>query len=315
MKRIQIALLVTISTLSFNGMLCETSAQDTDLQVYTLDNETELKIRTVLNTRADFDFDENTISDLMEFLKANQVQVVLDVSAEDAGLTVDEIFSLSLQDITIRSALNIILKSFDCTFIVEDEVLKFVSADAAIDQMQTKIYDVSDLSANSDELMDTIQELALPDSWEQNGGTARINSLIVNERGLLLISQDEKGHELIGKLLTGIRSAVKDKGAAVSSTPLVTTEMFVVSENLKTDAVDIVRMIQQTMPDIDWKDEQHHFIKSFGSIVVVKQTSPVAKRIEKELAKVGVFKRNQSGFGGGSFGQASNGGVFSVPSK
>ena len=71
------------------------------------------------------DFTEQPLEDVVNFLQEEyEIPIQLDIPAlEDAGLTSDEPVTISLQNITLRSALRIMLKNLQLTYIIQDEVM------------------------------------------------------------------------------------------------------------------------------------------------------------------------------------------------
>lgn len=74
------------------------------------------------------------------------LQVILDESAKDTitrDSEIDENFSL--YETSLRSALDLLLKKYDCTFTIQEGVLVILSIDKAEQERIVRMYDVSDI--------------------------------------------------------------------------------------------------------------------------------------------------------------------------
>ncbi|MCP4464168.1 MAG: hypothetical protein GY819_15360, partial [Planctomycetaceae bacterium] len=114
------------------------------------ENKRDQVILDALSKDARFDFFETRFEDVLaELTDDYNVQVVLDESAADNNLDEETLITRKLENISLRSALRIILGPYQCTYVIKDEVLKIVSSDAALDveNMPIVIYNVGDLVA------------------------------------------------------------------------------------------------------------------------------------------------------------------------
>jgi len=182
----------------------------TTIQFY---NEVEQAILESLNKRIDFDFDDELIADVVASLNTTyglNIQV-LD-SARDHGLVDDEPVSIALSNITLRSGLRLLLDKYDCAFVVQDEVLKIISRDESEEPeyFAKVIYDVTDLKTTSEsDLPEAIMAIIDRDSWDKNGGVAKVFPLTVNQRNLIVVNQKREVHDLIDRFLDRLRVVSK----------------------------------------------------------------------------------------------------------
>jgi hypothetical protein len=169
----------------------------------------EKALREPLNASG-LDFTEQPLSDVAQFI-ADEYKIPVYVAVEDlteAGIAPDEPVTVKLQQISLQSALRLMLKSKNLTYIVRNEVLEITTRDAANAALTICVYDVRDLVKPGDDvelarLVDAIVSCVTHGSWSQNGGgDAQIRAL---QPGVLVVSQTDATHRQIGALLGAVR--------------------------------------------------------------------------------------------------------------
>ena len=74
------------------------------------------------------------------------IEIQIDHRAlEDIGIGSDTPITRNLKGITLRSALRLMLKEMDLTYVVRDEVLQITTPEEAESELTTKVYPVADL--------------------------------------------------------------------------------------------------------------------------------------------------------------------------
>src|SRR4051794_16023321 len=98
-------------------------------------------------TPTGLDFTDSPLKDVAEGLSTDyNIPVQLDKQAlEEAGVGTDAPVTVSLHNITLRSALRLMLKSLGLTYIIQDEVLLITTKETAEQQLVVKVYPVADL--------------------------------------------------------------------------------------------------------------------------------------------------------------------------
>ena len=130
------------------------------------------------------------------------------VALEEAGIGTDSPVTRTLNNISLRSALRLILHRLQLTWIVRDEVLLITTKESAEKDLDTCVYNMQGLVDDSDPksvkaLIDVICGCVQVDTWAVNGGgQAEIRPL---PSGLLVISQTQAAHEQVSMLLNKIR--------------------------------------------------------------------------------------------------------------
>lgn len=159
------------------------------------------------------DFIEEPLSGVAEYLsKLHCIQIQIDTRAlEDVNMGLDIPATRSLRNVTLRSALNLILGDLDLTWIIQDEVLLITTPEEAERHLLTRVYDVGTLVTVQDEDgrvwhdLDTLREAIIgsidPVSWNVIDGPGRIGSLQCGKASILVVSQTRTIQNRIANLL------------------------------------------------------------------------------------------------------------------
>lgn len=105
----------------------------------------EKQIVEKLNEPIAIEFIANPLSDVANFLSEQlAIPVLLDHRAlEEIGVSPDEEIELVISNVTCRSALNLLLREHDLTYVIRDETLQITSVDVADSLLETRVYDVN----------------------------------------------------------------------------------------------------------------------------------------------------------------------------
>ena len=172
-------------------------------------NRNEQRIVTALQSRvrAQIDFIEQPLRDVAAILSEEYgFPIMIDQPALDTvGASADLAVSLQVHNVSLKSALNLMLKSnaSQLSYIVDNEVLMITSAEEAAAHMEAVIYDLGQitelLGSNIEEISKIISETVARDAWEINGTGEGTMQPLSNQ--YLVISQSQAVHEDIAKLL------------------------------------------------------------------------------------------------------------------
>lgn len=108
----------------------------------------EADIRRALSRPITFEFEDTPLRDVMAFIKeyAN-INVILDPNGlAGVGVEPDQPVTLTLENVSLRSALNLMLDPLELTFSVTNDVLLITSKPSAEENLITKVYPVADLA-------------------------------------------------------------------------------------------------------------------------------------------------------------------------
>jgi hypothetical protein len=107
----------------------------------------EQRIFEALDDIATLEFIETPLADVIEVLKdSHQIPIEIDIKAlDDVGLSTDVPVTRNLKGVTLRSALRLMLREMDLTYVIRDEVLLITTPEEAESKLTTKVYPVADL--------------------------------------------------------------------------------------------------------------------------------------------------------------------------
>jgi hypothetical protein len=196
---------------------CHCPSHGSQLAVARIENA----LRGPLNSNG-LDFADTPLEEVVNFLQDEYgIPIQIDEAALEAtGLDSSEPITVNLHKVSLGSALRLMFKKLQLTYIIQDEVLMITTPDEAESNLMTCVYDARPfLDAVNDEsvksLVDTIVSCVHKETWSQNGkGEAEIRSL---KPALLVISQTRQAHDEIARLLSAIQK-MRAKTAAEGET-------------------------------------------------------------------------------------------------
>ena len=107
----------------------------------------EEKILKALDDPTTLEFIETPLQDAVDYIKDfHGIEIQLDTKAlEGAGIMVDTPVTRNLKGISLRSALRLMLKQLELTYVIQNEVLLITTPDEANTKQVVKVYPVADL--------------------------------------------------------------------------------------------------------------------------------------------------------------------------
>ena len=109
-------------------------------------NEAERNIYNKLSEKVDVDYTNTPVRQILDdfSVKLNFPLYIDENSILDAGASTDDPVTLAIGEVSLRSALRLILEASELTYVIEDEVMKITTKDAASSQV-VRIFPVGDL--------------------------------------------------------------------------------------------------------------------------------------------------------------------------
>lgn len=178
-------------------------------------------LQKILEERVTLDLIDTTLRDSMEIIKEEHAG--LNIIIDDAALVLaginadDETINLSISNITLQSALRLMLRSIDLTYLFKNECLVITTIEEAECNPEIRIYPVVDLVNKSksesvaqsvDMLIDAITANVAPESWEEVGGNGTIRYF----QGQLIVAQSHEVHERLEAMLQLLRTSIAKHG-------------------------------------------------------------------------------------------------------
>lgn len=112
-----------------------------------LPSAAQAKILAALDQPTDFDFRERPLDDVINYFKhKHEIEILLEAKAlTSAGVSTDTPITQTLNNITLRSALRLLLSPLALTYVAGDGYLVITSKTEAENKLSCKIYPVHDL--------------------------------------------------------------------------------------------------------------------------------------------------------------------------
>jgi hypothetical protein len=193
------------------------------------DNSMSKKIEQALAAplhKPGLDYTDQPLQDVVTQL-SDEYGIPIHVSKtalKDAGISTDAPVTVSIHNISLRSALRLMLKSLQLAYVIQDEVLFITTPEDVENDLKVCVYDVRRIAGDKGALtplMDTISACVAKETWAKNGkGIAEIRS---PQPGFLVITQTQAVHNDIRHLLTTLDDMRRDQQSDVGGTPTKAT--------------------------------------------------------------------------------------------
>jgi len=183
-------------------------------------------IEAALEQPTSLEFTEESCSNIIEHLKdVHKIQIQFDGTAlEEVGFSSDKQLTVNIKGLSLRSALDLVLRAEGLVFTIYDEILLITTPDQRDSAYLTvEVYDVGDLVACRDEkgqpwddydtLVNLITSQIEPASWDGVGGPASISPAPLGSAKALVVTHHSEVHYKIEQLFARIRAiGAKSKG-------------------------------------------------------------------------------------------------------
>jgi hypothetical protein len=161
---------------------------------------------------------KQVLADLREFTGINIV--VDDPALAEEGIGMDSPVTIQVDRVSLKTALNLILKKVHLTYVIKDGVLQVTTKAQARGKPRTQVYEVDDLiegAEGSEQLVRLLVATVEPRTWSEMGGPGTIDYCAA--AGTLVISQTADVHEVVAQVLEALRSFRKATEAQQKDTP------------------------------------------------------------------------------------------------
>lgn len=140
-------LLVPIALMAVLGSVATQVAAKEWSSVRPGTSSAEQRIFVALDEMTQFNFVDQPLSEvILNVEKLHSINIHLDQSRlEEEGISTDTLVNLELQGIPLRSALRLLLRDFDLSYVISDGTLLITTVDTARELAGVRIYDVSPL--------------------------------------------------------------------------------------------------------------------------------------------------------------------------
>ncbi len=159
--------------------------------------------------------------------QATGINFILDQPALDGvGIGSETLLTVSLKDVSLKSALRVILKDLELTYLIRDEVLQITTPEECECALFTRVYRVEDLirpgkaeaaegstrkefaqqQAKVEKIIELLTTTVSPESWDDVGGPGAMSHIFIRDKCLLVVTQDPTVHPGIAELLETLRN-------------------------------------------------------------------------------------------------------------
>jgi hypothetical protein len=190
----------------------------------------EAAILAALEEKTGFEFIDEPLGSVVDYFKeAHNIEIQIDIRAIEAPcLGTDTPITKSLRNVSLRSALNLILREVDLTWTIVDEVLMITTPEEAQSYLTTRVYDVGKLVTvqdaagdrwlDFDTLTKAIVGTIMVETWEEFGGFGSMAGLEYRGAAVLIVRQTLDVHEQVSKLLEDLTKVADRYGDEVIPT-------------------------------------------------------------------------------------------------
>ncbi len=196
---------------------------------FAAEQEKELKtgedaIIAALDEKTKIDFIEEPLSGVVEYFRqTHRIEIQIDTRAlEDVNMGADTPITKSVQNITLRSTLNLVLYDLDLTWMIKDEVMAITTPEKAELNLMPRVYDVGELVAvqdldgnpwqDFDSLTKAVTSAIAPESWADVGGPGSIAPLEYRGAVVLIVRHTHDVHAQLVKLLEDLNKIADTYG-------------------------------------------------------------------------------------------------------
>ena len=276
-----------------------------------------------------FEFIETPLADVAAFISdKHEIPVLVDTHAlGNAGLSGETPVSKKVKGVTLRSALRLLLRDLDLTYVIRDEVVWITVPESVEQHVVNVLFPVADLIVSRDDagavlipvpdlivdrddvnvvdeqfenLIHVITSTVQPSTWDEVGGPGSLT--IFAPRGLLVVSNTPDVQKEVSELLKKLRAAHKQ--SATLSKPEdgahVLRGYSLIESKPNSPPInydDLVEIIQQLVTPDEWNDEVGApLIRYVGQRLIVHHRRNAQQQIERMLRETG-FLFEGTGFG------------------
>ncbi|MBN1394242.1 MAG: hypothetical protein JW959_04410, partial [Pirellulales bacterium] len=177
----------------------------------------EKRIEAVLDSPAHIEFIDTPLKAVIDYLEDfHKIEIQIDTRAlSDMGIDADTPVTKNLKGVSLRSALELMLRDLDLTYMVTNDVLLITTPECAESELTTVVYPVTDLVTfrdksgeiwtDFDSLIELIACTVSPTTWDEVGGSGTIAPQTVGNTQVIVLSQTQEVHRELARVLAKLR--------------------------------------------------------------------------------------------------------------
>ncbi len=208
-------------------------------------NPAVARIEAALDENTKIDFIEVPLQDVIDYLSdLHKTPIVIDTKAlNTVGLGTDSPITRRLQGISLRSALRLLLKELELTYLIRDDVLMITTVEEASRMAEIRVYDVADLleeNEPADHLAQTILTALRVATGNGKRGDAdakpkKSPRQITAYRTALMVRDTLHGHAEVTQLIAALKASIAPEKPTLPENPIETEEPKIPEDPKKTE--------------------------------------------------------------------------------
>ena len=341
-SRFYLKFTVALASLAFTSTLCAQGAKVIPGQAVPkgeTPKPVEEKIREALDKQCQkVEFVETPLGEVADQLgDAFEINIEVDTRGLDlVGIGSDTPVTRTLNGISLRSVLRLILRELELTYFVQDEVLMITTPEEAETNQWTRIYEVRDLvfraspqrsvvhsawdetAADFDSLIKVITTTTAPESWDEVGGPGSIEGIHYADKFVLIVTQTEDTHERIQKTLESLRNvepvvAPNKTTRKLESKPNeVYVKLYPLINLDSTDESEVADLVREVLGEEIWDKTRGTFLLGKAKALAVKHDQHTHSQVREILLGINAILPEE--ISGGSAQSGFHGHPNSFPS-
>ncbi|EMB14673.1 RNA polymerase sigma factor [Rhodopirellula europaea] len=174
--------------------------------------EEEKKYDEIMDKKVSYNFVHTPLHDAIRLMSEDvDFAILVDkISLEEIGLSTDVPLDISIQSVSFRSFLRLMLRPLGLTYQFKDEVLQITTMEASDASLRQRLYFLEGTGLPRGGDVGTIEMITStiqPDAWEVLGGYSTISSVNHSREGrpALLVSTTDEVHKEVEDLMRALR--------------------------------------------------------------------------------------------------------------
>ncbi|MBI5757513.1 MAG: hypothetical protein HZA46_03220 [Planctomycetales bacterium] len=210
----------------------------------------------------------------------HKLTILLDgAKLSDEGIQVEQPVTLSVENISLKSGLNLLLSPLQLTWVIRDEVLQFTTK-AGANRLETRVLSIQGLlkaGHDPDDLIDMLTATVHPETWDQSGGEGAVRTIL----GTLVIRQTQEIQFEIRRVLTELETAAAGQGRGPVLDRTISLKAY---PTLGVDADELAKAVPELVEPVSWDSAGGDgVIRAVKGVLLVKNTRKVHRAVERLL--------------------------------
>jgi hypothetical protein len=274
------------------------------------------RIQQALSQTTSLEFMDAPLSEVVDYLKSvADIPILIDRRAlDEIGIGTDAPVTISLEGISLNSALKLLLRQLELTVVIDDEALVITTAEEAETRREIRVYAVPDLKTPAylpfgdpqfatpatdqkclDNLIKWLTSTIEPNSWDEVGGPGSLATL--DDRGVLVVSQSLQVQEKIAQFFQHIRAAKVEPIHVPEQQPEPVDPRNATATNMvvrlyainphQAHMEQIIEAIKSSVAPAQWRADAS--IKAVGTTLVVRQTDEMHRQVYELLEQLNML--------------------------